>query len=178
LSLGWRLEASLLKINKERFDAALQLTLPDDRHIPSQPLQGFPIAFIARDVALDFTRPIFAVGLGHARPFAAMPVPEAAMYEHGEPVSREDKIRFAWEVGMVQAKTKSRPMDGPANLHFRCAARGLNPGHDRASLRWTEGITHGEPDDANRTEQATMICKGTNHAEAEKYASTRCAPHP
>ena len=96
------------------------MTLPHDKHTPTEPPQLSDLTSVPRDVssALGFPE-LRTCCRRHSAIAAAMHVPEASMHEDYLVVPRKDQIRSARKVSAVQPKAKAERMDDSPDQHFR-----------------------------------------------------------
>ena len=102
--------------NRNQTCGVFGLALPYDESPPAKAFQllaGPPVAF---DIATEFLLPEFRPSLRHRAVRAAgVPVPEAAVDEHREPVPSKNEIGTAGKLSTMQPKPEPHTVSGPAD---------------------------------------------------------------
>lgn len=76
---------------------------------------GFPIAF---HISSDLAFPVFAVGGGHTRTIAPVPVPKTTVDEYSNLLAAKDNVGFAGKVNSVKPVSEARLVKQFAHLEL------------------------------------------------------------
>ena len=120
-----------------------RFTLPYDENPPAQASQRFFVTPVSGDVAGEFLRPERDAGFGRIGVSAsAVPVPEAPVNEHRQPVPRENQVGAAGKVFPMQAIAESQTVCNATDDAFGAGVTTLDSGHHLASSLAVDNIRH------------------------------------
>jgi hypothetical protein len=63
-----------------------------------------------------------------------MAMPEASVYEHGDPQAGENKVRLSRKISLMKAEAKTSTVHHPAHIQFRFGVSASNSRHVPAAL--------------------------------------------
>ena len=117
---------------------------PNDEHSPVQVAQRFLDAEVPCDVFREFSRPeddarLWRVGITAV----AVPMPEASVDEHRNPMPWKHEVRTTWEICAVQTETKAQFVGDTANLQFGYRIPMSDFGHHLTSTAAVYDVGHG-----------------------------------
>lgn len=120
-------------VSREFFQITLgNLASPDYHDSPSQAFKCMTCSRVSFDVLRKFLLPEFRIGLRRCCVSATlMPMPETAMYENGDPISRKHQVRFSRQFGM-KSVAKPSPVKKSPHRQFRPGILATNPRHHAA----------------------------------------------
>ena len=116
--------AAVLAVTQEFLEARAKLramfglAVPDDQNLPAEFFERGNMLSVARDVAVEFGRPVAGVGFRLARIEAAclgVEVPEAAVHEDDFAACAKNEIGLAGQVFAMQAVTMPKRRDKAAD---------------------------------------------------------------
>ena len=103
----------------------IYFAFPNNDNPPPEAPQRFPVAFVTSNIPFELVGPVGGARFGNVGEWAAvMPVPEAAMHEHGEAVLREYEVGAAGKVLPVEAEAQAHAMGYAADSEFGKPCRG------------------------------------------------------
>ena len=120
-----------------------RFTLPYDENLPAQVSQRSFVTPVAGDVPHEFLRPERDTGFGRVGVSAsAVPVPEASVNEHYQPVPRENQVGASGKAFPVQAIAESQTVSNAPDDTFGAGVLTPDPGHHLASPLAIDNIRH------------------------------------
>ena len=83
-------------------NAAFHIAVPDEEHGPTGAFQRPPIREISRAIAFDLVTPVLGIRNRPSKPFAFVPVPEAALNKDNDSVFSQNEVRLSWKRIVMQ----------------------------------------------------------------------------
>ena len=114
------------------------------------------MAFVAGGVSLELLSPPGALGLWDAGIFAVpVQMPEAPMHKNADAVAREDDVRRARQITLMETKTIAHGVEHAPDDKFRLGILAANAGHQAAALLSGKGVGHQVEKSLGKPPQAT-----------------------
>lgn len=107
-----------------------RLAFPYDYDSPSLPTERSLRGSVTEDILFELLRPERDVRRWRKGPAAAaMPMPEATVYEDGNPCSADDEVRCPWEVRVVRSVPEAKLAQNTPDDPFWQRTLSANPRH-------------------------------------------------
>lgn len=142
--------------------SGLQATLPNYQHAPPVAAKFGDGASITRDIAFYLRDPVRQIRSRPSGLAANMTVPETAVDENGNSISRKDYVRPSWQISAIDSEPEADAMHGSSDVHLWLGVRASNRRHVSAALR------------ARHMDRSTLIPPATTRP----LPAARPAPHP
>ncbi len=134
---------TLRQDRQETVGTPFDVALSDGNNPPAHSTQSFGTHAITSDIPLNLRPPIRLVGLRCLRLVAHVPVPEAAMHEHGQPAALKNQIWVSGKALFMQAIPVSFSVYRSSYPHLWHSVLASNGSHIPASRRgWLNTRAH------------------------------------
>jgi len=120
-----------------------RFAFPEREHPPAMFFQSPGLSLISCDGPCPLLRPeLRTCRRSHAAIAALMRMPEAAVYEDGRPIFRQNNIRSAWKIPAMQPEPIPECMKSGPDNDFRFCILAAYCGHIPASLLRRVNVGH------------------------------------
>jgi hypothetical protein len=150
-----------------------QRALPNGHHMPSRPMQLTNCSVVPCLVSVKLCVPKTRTRCRYLRISAAMIVPETAVHEDSDPMSRENYVRPARKIFAVQPKTISARVQCPSHQYLRLSVPAANATHIEPALLWREDVNHQRACLRGRPRFRRGVTRSAAALFRPRFASTR-----
>ena len=122
----------------------LRLAFPNYSHAPVKFRKLFVGSGVSFNIRCELVCPILCPALRHSGLRAAfVAVPKTSVHEHGDPMLREDEVRFSRQILAMKPKTQTHFVGRSAYALFRRCMLAPNPRHQPGTAFGSETVDHG-----------------------------------